>query len=295
MRRTVLCAALCTLGVVLMSPGCSPNRKPTSGTTETPVRIRLATSTSTENSGLLEALLPSFEQAHDVRVDVIAVGTGKALKLAERGDVDAVLVHAPEAEQEFVEAGFGVDRRAVMHNDFVILGPPGDPVGVARAETAVSALQRIAQAEARFVSRGDDSGTHHKEQALWRQAGFQPRDPWYMETGQGMGATLFIADEKRAYVVCDRATYLALKDKLFLVVLYEGDRELLNPYHVIAVNPARHPHLRHQQVLTFIDWLTSPEGQTIIGNFRKEGEALFHPGAEVESASGAWHASEASR
>ena len=262
--------------------GCSNERTDARDASGEPVRLKLATTTSTDNSGLLDVLLPAFEQARGIRVDVIAVGTGKALKLAEGGDVDAVLVHAPEAEEAFVRAGFGVSRRLVMYNDFVILGPADDPAGVAQARTAVSALRSIAEAEAPFVSRGDESGTHKKERQLWHRAGTRPQGSWYVEVGQGMGAALTVADEKQAYVLCDRATYLALRDRMEIVLLYESPAELKNIYHVIAVNPERHPHVHHAEALALIDWLVSPEGQAIIGNFRKEGEVLFHPCAGAE-------------
>jgi len=282
MSQTFLCTVICLLALLLPGAGCASDRRPASKADKAPARVRLATTTSTENSGLLDVLLPAFEQTHGVVVDVIAVGTGKALRLAERGDVDVVWVHAPAAERAFVDAGWGVDRRLVMYNDFVILGPADDPAGVAQARTAVSALRSIAEAEAPFVSRGDESGTHKKERQLWHRAGTRPQGSWYVEVGQGMGAALTVADEKQAYVLCDRATYLALRDRMEIVLLYESPAELKNIYHVIAVNPERHPHVHHAEALTLIDWLVSPEGQAIIGNFRKEGEVLFHPCAGAE-------------
>jgi len=272
--RTV---AMVVLGLSVSAGGCARGVGP--GGREA-VRLRLATTTSTENSGLLEVLLPPFEEAFGVRVDVIAVGTGKALRLAERGDVDVVLVHAPAAEEAFMEAGLGLERRAVMYNDFVVLGPPADPARVAESGSAAAAFARIARARAPFVSRGDESGTHKKEQALWRAASVQPGGPWYLEAGQGMGATLTLADEKQAYTLADRGTYLALRDRLELTVLYQGDPQLLNPYHVIVVNPARNPQVRVREARALARWLTSAQAQGIIAGFRRGGEVLFHPWGE---------------
>ncbi len=242
-------------------------------------RLRMATTTSTENSGLLAVLHPPFEQSNGVRVDVIAVGTGKALRLAENADVDVVFVHAPAAEKEFVDAGHGVERTAVMHNDFVVLGPADDPAAARAAGTAADALRRIAARGATFVSRGDDSGTHKKELALWKAAGLSPEGKWYLSVGQGMGAVLTIASDKNAYTFSDRGTYLAYRDKMDLVVVSEGDPALFNPYHVIAVNPARHPHVKYALAKKYIEYLTSTEGQKIIADYRVLGEPLFHPDA----------------
>ncbi len=242
-------------------------------------RLKLATTTSTDNSGLLVELLPPFETRYGIAVDVIAVGTGKALKLGETGDVDAVLVHARAAEDAFVAAGYGVNRRDVMHNDFVLLGPASDPAGVKGLVDAAEALRRIASSRSPFASRGDDSGTHKKEKALWTAAGVSPGGRWYMETGQGMGATLTVADEKAAYVLTDRGTYLAFRDRIDLPILAEGDPRLFNPYGIIAVNPARHEGIAYVEAMLLIAWVTSPRGQAIIGGFRKEGKVLFHPDA----------------
>ncbi len=242
-----------------------------------PMRVRLATTTSTENSGLLAALLPPFEKRHGVKVDVIAVGTGKALRLAENGDVDVVLVHAREAEERFVAAGFGVGRRDVMHNDFVIVGPAADPAGIAGSRDAAKAFQAIARARAPFVSRGDESGTHQREKALWRAAGVQPAPPWYREVGHGMGGTLTVASEKQAYTLADRGTWTACRRKVELVLLCEGDPLLANPYGIIAVNPQRHGHVRFAEAMKLIEFVTSPEGRQIIAGFRVDGEQLFFP------------------
>jgi tungstate transport system substrate-binding protein len=241
-------------------------------------RLRLATTTSTENSGLLAVLHPVFERMSGLKVDVIAVGTGKALKLGENGDVDLVLVHARAAEDAFVAAGFGVMRRDVMHNDFIILGDAADPAGV-KGRDAAAACAKIAAARADFVSRGDDSGTHKKELALWAGAGLKPSGGWYKEAGQGMGAVITMAENLAAYTLTDRGTYLAMADKISLEVLVEGDPCLFNPYGIIAVNPERHPHVNYTGALAYIAWITSREGQELIGGFRRNGQLLFHPDA----------------
>jgi len=240
-------------------------------------RLRLATTTSTENSGLLAKLIPPFENRTGLKVDVIAVGTGQALKLGEAGDVDLVLVHARASEDAFVAAGHGVNRRDVMHNDFIILGPTRDPAEVRDMGNAAEALKAIANRRASFVSRGDDSGTHKKEKALWKQAGLSPEGRWYREVGQGMGAVITMSDDMQAYTLADRGTYLSMKSKIALQVLVEGDPELFNPYGIIAVNPAKHPHINYEGAMRFIAWITSPEGQNIIGAFQKEGQVLFYP------------------
>jgi tungstate transport system substrate-binding protein len=239
--------------------------------------LRLATTTSTDNSGLLGVLVPPFEARYGVRVDVIAVGTGKALRLGANGDVDVVLVHARPAEDAFVAAGNGVNRRDVMYNDFVIVGPSTDPAGVRGMRNAPAALARIAASESVFVSRGDDSGTHKKERRLWQAAGMQPAGAWYREAGQGMGRVLLMASELGAYTLADRGTWLALKDKLEARVLVEGDERLYNPYGIIAVNPAKYRDANYLDAMGLIAWMTSVQGQDIIRDFRKGGEALFIP------------------
>ena len=243
--------------------------------------IILATTTSTQDSGLLDLLVPRFEQARGIEVKVIAVGTGAALRMASSGDADAVLVHAPAAERRYVEAGDLVDGRRVMHNDFVLVGPAADPAGIRRLTSAADAMRAIA-ARGVFVSRGDESGTHAQELALWSGAGVNPASlPRREETGQGMGATLNIADQRAAYTLTDRATYLALKPRLALALLFEGDARLHNVYHAYAVNPARHRGVRYAEARAFIDFLVSPAVQQAIAGFRREeyGQPLFFPDA----------------
>ncbi len=240
-------------------------------------RLRLATTTSTDNSGLLAELHPAFETNFDVKVDVIAVGTGKALRLGENGDVDVVMVHAPAAEISFIDNGHGVERLSVMHNDFIILGPQDDPAGLGGATTLIEALQRLHSSGSYFVSRGDDSGTHKKEMSLWRAAGENPSGNWYLAVGQGMGAVIQIANYKQAYTLSDRGTYLAHKDKIGLIPLFEGGPELFNPYHVIIVNPAKHPHVKTELAQKYINFIRGEAGQKIIREFKKGGEILFKP------------------
>jgi len=241
--------------------------------------LRLSTTTSTENSGLLGAVLPPFEKRFGVKVDVIAVGSGKALKLGENGDVDVVLSHAPALEEAFVAAGFGVNRRNVMYNDFILVGPPADPAGVRSAQSARDVFVRLAAGKAPFISRGDESGTHEKEKELWKAAGIAPAGAWYVAAGLGMGQTLQMADEKQAYTLTDRGTFVSYGAKGDLVVLSEGDPVLFNPYTIIAVNPARHPTVRYFDAMALIAWMTSPEGQRLIGEFKIGGQSLFHPTA----------------
>ena len=238
-------------------------------------RLRMSTTTSTENSGLLSVLLPPFEKKYACKVDVVAVGTGKALKLGEAGDVDVVFVHARTLEDKFMASGFGVNRRDVMYNDFVLLGPPGDPAGVGKAKSASDAFRAIAAKGGSFISRGDDSGTHQKEKEVWASAGIVPRGAWYIEAGQGMGEVITMATEKRGYTLSDRGTYIAFRKKTDLVVLRQGDRNLWNPYGIIAVNPKRHVHAKFDAAMKLIDFVTGPEGQSLIAGFKVDGEPLF--------------------
>ncbi len=239
--------------------------------------LRMATTTSTDNSGLLAVLNPPFEKQFQIRLDVVAVGTGKALRLAENGDVDVVFVHAPQAEKAFVDAGYGIDRRAVMHNDFIIAGPKNDPAGILSATNATQALRLIAEKQAPFVSRGDNSGTHKKEMQLWQNTGSQPSGSWYFSVGQGMGAVLRIADDKQAYTLSDRGTFISYEDKIDLEILFEGDDSLFNPYHIIAVNPKRFEHVRYDLATKYIDYITGAQGQQLIKNYKVAGQQLFYP------------------
>ena len=239
--------------------------------------LRLSTTTSTDQSGLLQVVLPPFEQRFHLKVDVLAVGSGKALKLAENGDVDVVLSHAPELEDAFVRAGFGVNRRDVMYNDFVVVGPPDDPAGLRGTVDAAGAFTKLAASGATFISRGDESGTHQKEKELWQRAGVVPAGPWYVSAGQGMGEVLLMANERRAYTLTDRATFVVYKQRGDLAIVTQGDPLLRNPYTVTAVNPARHPHAKYVAAMQLIAWLTSPEGQALIGGFAPQGDVLFHP------------------
>jgi tungstate transport system substrate-binding protein len=238
-------------------------------------RLRMSTTTSTENSGLLSVLLPPFEKKFDGKVDVIAVGTGKALRLGEMGDVDVVFVHARKLEDKFVANGFGVNRRDVMYNDFVIVGPPDDPAGVRKTQGAPEAFRAISSKGTPFISRGDESGTHQKEKEIWAAAGIVPRGAWYVEAGQGMGEVITMATEKRGYTLSDRGTYIAFRKKTDLVVLRQGDTALWNPYGIIAVNPAKYPHVKYDLALKFIDFVTGPEGRSLISGFQVGGQQLF--------------------
>ena len=242
-------------------------------------RLKMSTTTSTQNSGLLSVLLPPFEKAYKCKVDVIAVGTGKALKLGANGDVDIVFVHARPAEDKFVAEGYGVDRRDVMYNDFVIVGPKSDPDGLKQAKSAVDAFKRLTKGKAPFISRGDDSGTNKKEKQLWKAAGIKPSGKWYLEAGQGMGAVLQMADNKKGYTLTDRGTYIAYEGKVDLVILNQGDKALFNPYGIIAVNPKKYPSANFKCAEKFINWVTGPEGQKIIGSYKKKGKQLFFPDA----------------
>jgi tungstate transport system substrate-binding protein len=254
---------------------------PTFGIAQAKPSIILATTTSTQDSGLLDVLVPRFEKERGIEVKVIAVGTGAALRMAGTGDADVVLVHAPDAERKYVESGDLIDGRLVMHNDFVIVGPSADPAGVKTVKTAADAMRAIA-ARGVFISRGDDSGTHAAERALWAAARVDPKSlDRREETGQGMGATLNVADQKRAYTLTDRGTYLSLRKRLNLVILFQGDPSLRNVYHVYVVNPARHPKARHAEARAFIEFLVSPAIQQAIGAFKQDihGESLFFPDA----------------
>lgn len=245
--------------------------------------ILVQSTTSTQNSGLFDYILPLFTQKTGIEVRVVAVGTGQAIKNAANGDGDVLLVHAKAAEEAFVTKGDGVSRADLMYNDFVIVGPASDPAGVSGMSDAIAALKKIAAAKAPFASRGDDSGTHKKEVALWKQAGIDPSvesGTWYRETGSGMGATLNVAVGMRAYAMTDRATWISFANKGDFKVQVEGDETLFNQYGVILVNPAKHPNVKVEMAQSFIDWLLSSEGQAAIAEYKIDGQQLFFPNAK---------------
>lgn len=242
--------------------------------------IRLATTTSTENSGLLKVILPLFEAKYGGKVRVVSVGTGAALKLGENGDADVVLVHARPLEDKFMAAGFGSVRRDVMYNDFIIVGPKSDPAGVRGSKDVIAAMKKMSTSGARFVSRGDESGTHQMEKDYWKAAGVDTKGAWYVSSGQGMGQVLTMAGEFQGYTLTDRATYAAYKDKTGLETLVEGDAKMFNPYGIIAVNPQKHPQLNNQGAMAMVNWMTSPEGQKAIAGFRINGVQMFFPSAK---------------
>ena len=254
-----------------------------------PESMILATTTSTQDSGLLDELVPMFEQQSGFVVQTVAVGTGAALKMAEEGNADVLLVHAPSAEQALMDAGFGKDRFLIMHNDFVIVGPTDDPAGIAGMGSASEAFATIGSAEATFLSRGDDSGTNKKELSIWRETASMPNEvkpAWYIESGQGMGASLIIASQKAAYTMTDRATYLATRDNLDLGILVEGDAALLNIYHTITVNPEQWPDVKYDAALAFANFMIADETQAIIETFGVDtyGQPLFFPDADKTDA-----------
>jgi tungstate transport system substrate-binding protein len=238
--------------------------------------ITVASTTSTEQSGLFKHLLPEAKKATGLEIRVVAVGTGQALDMGRRGDADVVFVHDLPAEEKFLAEGFGVKRYPVMYNDFVIVGPKSDPAG-AKGNDVVAALKKIAAAEAPFASRADKSGTHSAELRYWKTAGVEPKGAWYRETGSGMGPTLNTAAGMNAYALADRATWISFKNRGDLVVLVEGDRKLFNQYGVMLVNPAKHPHVKKELGQKFIDWVVSPAGQASIAAYKIEGEQLFFP------------------
>jgi tungstate transport system substrate-binding protein len=280
MRMRTL-GVLCLL-IALLAPTACGDDDGNGGASDSRDRpLILATTTSTQDSGLLDVLVPAFENETDRQVKTVAVGSGEAIELGSRGEADVLLVHSPDDEEEFMASGKGGTRRLVMHNDFVVVGPPDDPAGI-RGMSSTVALERIAQnAEAPFISRGDDSGTHALELKLWDEAGVRPAGSWYQETGQGMGATLRIADQKRAYTIADRGTHLSTEDSTDLDVVVEGEPRLLNVYNVIDVDPGAGPRVNAAGGRAFAAWIVSPAAQRMIGAFgRKEfGRPLFVPDA----------------
>ena len=245
--------------------------------------ITVASTTSTEQSGLFKHLLPMFEQKTGIQVRVVALGTGQALDMGKRGDADVVFVHAKALEEKFVAEGFGVKRFEVMYNDFVLVGPRSDPAKVGGSKDIVAALQKIKSARAPFASRGDKSGTHFAELQLWKMAGIdidKAKGPWYRDTGSGMGPTLNTAAGMNAYALADRGTWLSFKNRGELVISVEGDQRLFNQYGVILVNSAKHPHVKKDMGQAFVDWIVSPEGQAAIAAYKIGGEQLFFPNAK---------------
>ena len=246
-------------------------------------RIRMASTTSTQNSGLFDYLLPLFQKKTGIHIDVVAVGTGAAIEIGKRGDADVVFVHAKEQELKAVAEGYFVNRHDVMYNDFVIIGPTNDPAKIKGMKSAADAFRKIAESGSPFVSRGDKSGTNTKELAIWKKTGIDPAGkPWYLDAGQGMEKTQRIANEKRAYTLTDRGTWLATKDfdKLDMVIVLEGDPVLFNQYGVMAVNPEKHKEVKYKEAMEFVNWIISPEGQKIVASYKdKHGNALFIPNA----------------
>ena len=267
------------LAVLLCAAFASPLALAQSPSTQSPSTLRLSTTTSTENSGLLKHLLPAFEARTNIKVQVISVGTGKALELGRNGDVDVTLVHAREMEDKFVAEGWGVDRRDVMYNDFIVVGPEADPAKVKGGKDVIAAFKRIAASDVKFISRGDNSGTDVMEKGYWTQAAAKPQGDNYVSAGLGMGEVLNMAAEMRAYTLTDRATYGAYKAKTGLAILVEGDKRMFNPYGIIAVNPAKYAGVNYKGAKQLIDWIVSPEGQARIASFRPAGEQLFFPSA----------------
>lgn len=293
MKRSVtllLLAVLALLFVACAAPNNStatpaaeePAAEEPAGEAGDPGRLILSTTTSTADSGLLDYILPDFEEQTGIEVDVIAVGTGQALEMGRAGDADVVLVHARELEDAFVAEGHGTERYDVMYNDFVVIGPSADPAGIGGMESAAEAFTTIAEAEAPFISRGDESGTHTKELSVWEAAGLEPSGDWYQSAGQGMGAVITLAEEQEGYTLADRATYLArVAEGSQLEVLVEGDPVLFNPYGVIPVDPETHPGVNYEAAQQFADWLTSLETQELIASFEVNGNQLFIPDSEA--------------
>ena len=280
LNQSIIRTTLVVFLVLFSVTACSPNSE--SDAEDGANEIILATTTSTQDSGLLDFLLPKFHAENKYLVKTIAVGTGKALKMAEDGNADVLLVHAPPAEIELVDKGFGIDRTLIMHNDFVIAGPPDDPAGISAINSAAGAFQQILKTKTIFISRGDDSGTNKKELEFWEEIDMQPEGEMYLESGQGMAATLRIASEKAGYTLTDRATYLAIQDYLDLEILVEGDQRLLNIYHIITVSPEKWPQVNYSSAQAFTSFLVSGKTQELIGEYGVDqyGQPLFFPDAD---------------
>ncbi len=281
--RNISLSLLMVLSLVLAACGsAAPATEPPANT-----NIILSTTTSTQDSGLLDILVPMFQEQTGYTVQTIAVGSGEAMKMGEQGNADILLVHAPPSEKTFMDAGNGTDRFLVMHNDFIIVGPSSDPAGIKGMTSAVDSFKAIYDTGSPFITRGDDSGTHKKELDLWKSAELDPAgQDWYTETGQGMGASMIVASEKAAYILTDRATYLANKDNYQLEILLGGDNSLLNVYHVITVNRAKWPKVNYEGALAFAKFMTDSATQEVIGQFGvdKYGEPLFYPDADKTDA-----------
>ena len=264
-------ASIAALAAIFLLLPALADARPGDGT------LRLATTTSTENSGLLKEIVPKFEASSGLKVQVISVGTGKAMKLGENGDVDVLLVHSRPDEDLFVAQGFGVNRRDVMYNDFILVGPKADPARVRGGKDVIAALRRILASGAPFISRGDDSGTDKMEKSYWKEVGRRPEGRQYLSAGQGMGEVLTMSDNLAGYTLSDRATYGAYRARIALDILVEGDARMFNPYGVMAVNPARYPDVNFKGAMQFIEWLTGAEGRRAVSGFRVDGEQLFFP------------------
>ena len=276
---TLLCLAAALAGGTLMTVAGSSEVQP----------ITVASTTSTQNSGLFDYLLPRFRADTGIEVNVVAVGTGQAIRIATNGDADLLLVHHEASERKFVADGYGLERYPVMHNDFVLVGPAADPAGIDGMDDVAAAMRRIGDAQQVFVSRGDDSGTHKKELELWQATGFDPRPAsgsWYREAGSGMGATLNTSGAMNGYTLTDRASWVSFGNKGELRILVENDARLHNAYTAIVVNPERHPHVRAAEAQAFVDWLVSRKGQALIAAYRVGGQQLFFPDAVPDAAAG---------
>lgn len=264
-------ALVVSIAVILLFSGCIGQKKEKT-------KMILASTTSTQDSGLLDYILPVFSEKYNVDVQVVAVGSGQAFEIGKKGDADVLLVHSPADELKFVEEGWGVNRKCVMYNDYVIVGPKEDPAGIAGMKDAVSAFKKMAEMKVIFISRGDNSGTQKKELSIWKKACIAPDKAWYLESGTGMGNTLTMTQEKKAYTITDRATLASMLEKLpDLAIMVEGDKILLNPYGVIAVNPEKFPTINNKDAMNFIEWIMSDEGQNLIASYEKGGQQLFIP------------------
>ncbi len=276
-NASLIGACLFYASCLLSLSGCQ--EKSSTQSSDVPQTVRLATTTSTVGSGLFSVLIPRFEQKYSYAVEVLALGTGAALQAARDGQADVVLVHARPAEDQFIAEGFGLNRRDVMYNDFVLLGPPADPAGIKSVQTTDQAFLKLSGQQATFISRGDNSGTHMREMSVWNHTGINPTGDWYLQAGSGMLATLRAASRQGTYALADRSTYLHNQAELELSIVLEGDKQLFNPYGIIAVNPAKVQKVNYRGAMAFIDFVTSGEGQRLIGSFGKEnfGTTLFTP------------------